>query len=192
MATEDPISCMPPVALKLRDGRWVTVRPVRGDDGDALQAAVGRLSLQSRYSRFMTALHTVPDALLESATHPIAEREFALVVTSDDGAGDRIVAGCRFAPAGHDSQCEFAVTVDDAWQGLGLAKQLMLRLIDSAKAYGYRGIEGHVLASNMAMRGLARHLGFRDSPQPGDWTERLVSLALDGSDGSGVHEAAHP
>ncbi len=46
---------------------------------------------------------------------------------------------------------EFAVVVADAWQGRGVARMLMTRLIDCARARGLKRLEGTVLRSNHNM-----------------------------------------
>ena len=76
----------------------------------------------------------------------------------------RYVAG----PSGDD--CEFAIAIDDTWQGSGVAGILMLSLIDAARARGMRKMEAFILASNDKMIKFARQLGFevrRDADDPG-------------------------
>ena len=55
---------------------------------------------------------------------------------------------------------------------------LMETLIAAAEAHGFRWIEGYVLSTNAAMRGLAKRLGFQESPFPGDATVRVVKRGL--------------
>ncbi|AGW92952.1 MULTISPECIES: GNAT family N-acetyltransferase [Cupriavidus] len=167
-----------PFHMTLRDGRQVVLRPIRVQDKAGLLAAFHRLSEDSRYTRFMASMRELPDAMLESATHPVAGREFALVAVADDGEAGTIVGGARYAAGPGSDTCEFAVTVADDWHGVGLAKCLMQSLIGVARAAGYRNMEGFVLASNTSMRGLARKLGFVDTVCPDDGTLRVVTLGL--------------
>jgi len=69
-------------------------------------------------------------------------------------------------PAG--TGCEFAIAVDDAWHGSGLAGILMHDLIDIARARGLATMEGIVLATNAAMLRFTRQLGFRQQRDPED------------------------
>jgi L-amino acid N-acyltransferase YncA len=152
-----------PVAVTLRDGRRVTLRAIRPDDGDALQAAMGRLSGEARYMRFMTALKELPPAMLERAVSPIADRDLALVALTDEAdeeAGGHIVAGARYLAEADLQTCEFAIAVTDEWCGAGLASRLMQELIRSARARGLKGMEGLILSGNTPMRKLAARLGF--------------------------------
>jgi RimJ/RimL family protein N-acetyltransferase len=161
--------------VALRGGRSVTVRSIRPQDKDEFVAAFERLSPGARYSRFFAPLRNLPPAMLDKAVHPAAGQETALVALAD---ADRIVAGARFAHAAGGKVCEFAVTVADDWQGVGLASHLMQALIALARAQGLERIEGIVLPDNTGMRALAARLGFADGVWPEDRSLRLVSLAL--------------
>jgi RimJ/RimL family protein N-acetyltransferase len=119
--------------------------------------------------------------MLDAATHPHADREVALVAVDGDadGAGQRIVGGGRFAWTPGKDIGEFAVTIADDWQGIGLARHIMETLISLARARGLRRLEGYVLPDNTGMRGLAGRLGFADTVCPDDRTLRLVSIDFD-------------
>ena len=171
-----------PMSATLRDGREVMLREVQAQDKEAMLAAFYRLSADSRYTRFMMAMRDPSPAMLEAATHPVQDREFALVAVSVDAGADNIVAGARYAYAPGSDTCEFAVTVADDWHGLGLAGRLLRILIASATARGLRCMEGYVLAINTPMRRLARRLGFVDRPCPDDASLRVMSMRLAGND----------
>jgi len=49
-----------PIEFSTRDGRRVTIRAIHPDDAGEMQAAVGRLSGNARYSRFMSPLKALP------------------------------------------------------------------------------------------------------------------------------------
>ncbi|MGO4391715.1 N-acetyltransferase family protein [Variovorax sp. M-6] len=186
---QDPADLPPPPALPatlpLRDGRRVTVREILPEDKEALQAAIGHMSTDSRYTRFMGTVRDLPDTMLEAATHPVPEREFALVAVAAEGSGESIIGGARYASAAGSDTCEFAIAIVDGWQGQGLAPRLMETLVAAAEAHGFRCMEGYVLSTNAPMRGLAKRLGFQESQVPGDATVRMVRRVL----GQG-HEAA--
>jgi GNAT superfamily N-acetyltransferase len=167
-----------PLAVTLRDGRSVTVRPICPEDKDELEAAFARLCAEARYTRFFTAVRALPENVLDAATHPAPGREVALVALSDEGPRKIIVGGARYVLAPGSDTCEFAVTVADDWHGLGLARRLMEMLIEIARARGVRRMEGFVLPANSGMRGLAARLGFTDTPYPEDRTLRVVTLEM--------------
>jgi acetyltransferase len=152
-----------PIAVMLRGGRRVTLRSIRPEDGEALQAALRSLPMESRYMRFMSAVNTLSPAMLKHAVNPVAGRDLALVALADPavaGAETVIVGGARYSADAARQTCEFAIAVSDDWRGSGLASCLMKELIQSARTRGLTGMEGHILAGNAPMRNLAKRLGF--------------------------------
>jgi RimJ/RimL family protein N-acetyltransferase len=166
-----------PMILQLRDGREVTVRPIRPEDKEELHAAVLSLSPDSRYSRFMAPKRELSSKTLDAATNPNRAQEFALVAF-DGKSADTIVAGARYASTAGSETCEFAVTITDQWQGAGLARRLMEIIMQVAARAGYETMEGFVLATNRSMRGLAQRLGFSDKACPDERGVRLVTRSL--------------
>lgn len=150
-----------PREVELRNGRRVLLRPVRPEDRDAMLAAFNRLSPESRYARFLWPIRQIPPEMLERAANPVPGREFVLVATVPEEGSERIVGGARYFGIRGTDRCEFAITVEDAWHAVGLGEHLVTELATLAAADGFRHMEGHVLAGNSAMLGLARKLGFR-------------------------------
>ncbi len=174
----DPGVVFQPLAVRLRDGSEVTVRAIRPEDADRLQAAIRSLSAESRYSRFFAPLRELPRQLLERATHPDAQGDFQLVAVVGSGSEERIIAGARYASTATAGECEFAVAVVDAWHGRGLARLLLEALMGAARARGFARMEGYVLATNVAMLGLAKRLGFIAGKSPEGPTVSLVRRDL--------------
>jgi RimJ/RimL family protein N-acetyltransferase len=178
MQSDAPTEITLPVLAKLRDGREVMLREIQAQDKEGMLAAFHRLSADSRYTRFMMSMRELSPAMLEAATHPVPDREFALVAVSVDAGVENVVAGARYVRAPGSDTCEFAVTVADDWHGLGLANRLLQILIASAREHGLHCMEGYVLAMNTPMRRLARRLGFVDRQCPDDATLRVMSMSL--------------
>jgi GNAT superfamily N-acetyltransferase len=143
-----------------------------------LQDAIRALSPESRYTRFFSPLRELPPALLDRATHPDAAGELQLVAVAGAGPDERIVGGARYAATATHGDCEFAVAIVDDWHGRGLARVLLETLIETARARGFRRMEGYVLGSNGAMLGLAERLGFAPAPSPEGPTVLLVRREL--------------
>lgn len=150
-----------PFVCHLVDGRRVTVRPIGPGDAGLESAFVDRLSMQSRYERFMVTMREMPASKLRYLTEVDQRRHVALVATVGGEAGDSMVGAARYAVLDDGERCEFAVAVDDGWRGSGLAGVLMHALIDLARRRGLRSMEGTVLATNSAMLKFTRQLGFR-------------------------------
>jgi RimJ/RimL family protein N-acetyltransferase len=174
-----------PVSAPLRDGRSVTIRAIRPDDAEAMEAAFSRLSREARYARFMAPLEQLPPGLLKSAVGPPNDRERALVAVAVEGAAEIIVGGARYVRTKDEESCEFAVTMTDDWRGAGLASRLMRELIQDARARGLKRMEGYVLAANQPMLRLARRLGFEIGASDEGPSVKLVRLDLVRAHGGG-------
>ena len=87
------------------------------------------MSEQSRYSRFLSPVKELSPQLLERAIRPDPGRELQLVAVDASSAPEQIVGGARYSAGPGSKDCEFAVAVTDAWQGLGIARHLLEALI---------------------------------------------------------------
>jgi acetyltransferase len=170
--------------LTLRDGRNVTIREVRPDDADAFRAALGQFSAETLQSRFFSAVRP-SEAMVVRAVRTSAERERALVAVTDMGGTATIVGGGRCISGEELESGEFAVTIADAWRGVGLASSIMRALIKDARARGLKRMEGYVLAENRPMLDLARRLGFEVGASEEGPSVKLVRLDLVRAQGDG-------
>ncbi|HXR25623.1 MAG TPA: GNAT family N-acetyltransferase [Candidatus Binataceae bacterium] len=147
----------------LRDGQAVTIRAIRSDDRERLEAHFMALSPDSRYRRFFGLRHNFGPRELDRLTAPDYPLHLALVATIEDQNGDEVIIGdarCVAAPAQPDVT-ELALSVSDAWQGRGVATILMEHLVRCARSAGLTRLTAEVLASNApALRFLVGH-GFR-------------------------------
>jgi RimJ/RimL family protein N-acetyltransferase len=167
-----------PLHVTLRDGRSVHLRGMRADDTDELLQAFGRLSSQARYMRFMRAVGSLDPVQLRHWVAQLQERGLGIVATVPADDGIDIVGGASFVIGPDPQVCEFAITVVDDWEGVGLGGLLMRKLIEAARQGGLRWMEGYVLATNQPMLRLAKRLGFDSRPDHGDFGVRVVRLQL--------------
>jgi acetyltransferase len=56
-----PTNLLTPEDIQLQDGSSITIRPIRPDDADDLQAAFQRLSMESIYLRFLSVKKELTD-----------------------------------------------------------------------------------------------------------------------------------
>ena len=152
--------------LVLRDGSKVPVRPIRPEDAALEKRFVDGLSPQSRYQRFLNQMAQLPPQLLARFTQLDYGQEMALVALAP-GGGEFIGVG-RYAPNADGSSAEFALTVADAWQGRGLGRALLEKLVACARAAGYGALDGTILRANREMLELAARLGFERSGSDGE------------------------
>ncbi len=143
----------------LSDGRIVAIRPIRVDDVDRLQAAHGRLSPLTRYRRFLTSKPYLSSADAMYLANIDGCNHYALVATFAEQEGDEdapIIAVARFVRSPEDSAvAEFAIVIGDDWQGEGLGRELMGRLVDAAVTRGVRRFQATMLADNVAIHRLS-------------------------------------
>lgn len=162
----------------LPGGARVVVRPVLPQDAELEQALVRGLSPASRYQRFLAPVRELPPAWLARLTQLDFSRHVALIAETFDGGRSEPVAEARYVVDDSDPrQAEFAIVVADAWRRRGIARRLLAMLGCHARAVGVGRLVGETLADNRAMIDLARTLGYRAGPQPGD--ARLVRLSLE-------------
>lgn len=153
----------------LFDGRQVCIRPIRPDDARIEADFVRHLSTQSRYDRFMVSMNELSPEKLRYLTNVDYEHHMALVATETESGSEVEVGVGRYVVAPGTTRCEFAIAVDDAWQGSGLAGSLMAALIDIARRKGLTEMEGFVLSSNHKMLKFAQQLGFSLKHDADDW-----------------------
>jgi GNAT superfamily N-acetyltransferase len=162
----------------LRDGTPVVVRPIREDDIEIERAFIAGLSPASRRFRFFDSMTSPSDGLLKQLTvtdHAVDATFVAIHL--QDGHETEIGVG-RLRAQVDKLDCEFAIAVGDAWQGKGLGRILMERLIDSARARRIPAMHAISASDNIAMRRLADGLGMLHALDPGDSTQEIYRAAL--------------
>jgi acetyltransferase len=142
--------------------RPVTLRPVRADDSDAMQAFLAGLDATSRRLRFHAAVSAESPALLRHLTQADGVQHVAFVACTDDGSGaEALVGEARYFIDAHDGErAEFAIAVADSVRGSGVAAELLAAVMHSAQRAGVGCLHGDVMAGNPRMAGFMRRQGF--------------------------------
>ena len=155
---------------QLADDTDVLVRPIRPEDATIEREFVDGLSAQSKYFRFMNHMGKISSLLLARFTQIDYDREMALVVILGEHTAQASMIGvARYICNPDRRSCEFALTVADDWQKMGIGHRLMERLIAIAQKRGVKVMEGDVLAENGKMLRLCHSLGFhtiQDNEEP--------------------------
>jgi acetyltransferase len=149
--------------LTLSSGAEVTLRPIRPEDATIEREFVRGLSEQSKFLRFMFGLKDLTPAMLSRFTQVDYDREIALIAVIDTADGERQIGVARYTVMPDAETCEFAIVVADDWQGKGLARLLLSRLVDTARQRGLSTMMGVTLRENVRMIELSRSLGFETS-----------------------------
>jgi acetyltransferase len=143
----------------LPDGRVIVIRPIRPDDQERLRASHARLSPLTRYRRFMTSKPHLSAADAAYLAEIDGRSHYALVATFTPLGGEEAIIGvARFVRAPDDPRAaEFAIVVGDDWQGQGVGRELMGRLVDAAVTLGVERFQATMLADNVAIHRLSEH-----------------------------------
>jgi acetyltransferase len=142
----------------------LTIRALQPEHAD-LEVRFGlALSQQSRYERFLGGGVKLTPELLARLVNVDFSRDAALIATVAFADSETPVGVGRYALTDEDDTAELAVTIADAWQGCGLGRLLLERVIDAARRNGVRRLTGDVLAANARMLALARRSASASSP----------------------------
>jgi acetyltransferase len=74
--------------------------------------------------------------------------------------GETLLGVARYVLDKDNESAEFAIVVADAWQGRGIGRRLLGKLVEVARRHGIKRLYGDILAMNRPMLELARKLGF--------------------------------
>lgn len=163
---------------QLNDGTDIVIRPIRPEDAEIEQQFMRELSAESKYFRFMNSIHELSLEMLVRFTQIDYHNEMALVAIKPHKDREEEIGVARYMTNPDKTSCEFAVVVSDKWQGKGIARLLMQKLIDIASNRGLEVMEGQILANNYRMLDLMTSLNFQISNDPDDSGIKLAVLRL--------------
>jgi acetyltransferase len=163
---------------QLADGTDITIRPIRPEDAELVQAFVRGLSEESKYFRFMSSMQELTETMLVRFTQIDYSREMALIAVTVEQEKEIELGVARFAINPDGDSCEFALVIADNVQGKGLGQKLMVSLMEAARAKGLITIEGEVLSNNHNMIKLVTRLGFATKTSEEDQSIMKVSKEL--------------
>jgi ribosomal protein S18 acetylase RimI-like enzyme len=133
----------------------VATRPVRADDRARFCRMWPRLSRDTVYRRFHAPVRVLADDVVDrlvTVDHDAREAVVGVV-------GGEVVGVARYDRSPADpASAEFAILVEDAWQGVGVGRQLLRELTELAVRRGIRTLTATVQPDNDRVIGLVRAL----------------------------------
>jgi len=161
----------------LKDGSLVTLRPIRPDDAQRLQAFHARLSPETVYLRWLSAHPVLTDAEARALTNLDYTTRMAIVATREAADGEEIIGVARYGLVSPDQpdEAEAAVVVEDAYQHRGLGSLLLQRLWAYSRAQGIRYWVAEINAENARMMKFIQRGGLPTTKRldSGSWQIRI-------------------
>jgi GNAT superfamily N-acetyltransferase len=143
--------------VRIRDGTELVIRPIEPSDADAMRAGFERLSLESRYERFLSPMDHMSTAMVRYFTD-VDHHDHEALVAFDPDDDTRMIAVARYVRE-EDGAAEAAVTVADDWHGRGLGTAMLDELAERAREEGVTRFTAYVLARNDDMIDMLFRLG---------------------------------
>ena len=145
----------------LKDGTQVMIRPIQPDDAEDLQTTFQRLSMESIYLRFLSFKKVLTDEEAQYLATVDYSTRMAFVAICKEHDREIVVGVSRYALLDKDDPtvAESAVVVADEYQGRGLGKLLLRRLVIYARAKGIHYLRGNMQIGNDRMLDLVKRSG---------------------------------
>lgn len=139
-----------PATATLKNGIVATLRLLRADDRERMAKAVRGLDPQTIYTRLFSHRKELTDAGLDRLMRVDDAREVVIVATTGSGAEEVVIGGGRYIVSG-DGRAEIAFTVEEDYQGQGVAGRVFAALVEMARQRGIAVFEADVLSGNPSM-----------------------------------------
>ncbi len=172
---DTPQSALPRLAIRpyptryisewtMKDGRQVTFRPIRAEDETMVYRFHETLSDRSVYMRYLSPMllsERVAHERLSRVCHCDYARDIALVVEGEENEQREIFAIGRLSKfRGEDEEAILTMLVSDRFQGQGIGKELIKRLVDIARSEKIKRIVSVTSPENDIMHKLWSQIGF--------------------------------
>jgi acetyltransferase len=148
----------------MKNGQQVIMRPIRAEDEMMMHSFHASLSDKTVYMRYLSPMMLsarITHERLARMTHNDYDREIALVVEGME-QGERAILGvARLSKLrGTNEDARFTMLVSDKYQGQGLGKELMKRIIQIGRNEKIKNIIAMMSPDNLIMKELCRAVGF--------------------------------
>lgn len=164
-----------PISWRSDEGDLFTIRQIGSKDFHGLNRFVERLSFTTKYLRFGHG-DFQPDAVtIRNVCNPDTDVCTHLLITTNKGTDQEIVASGRYVIQANVTNAEFALEILDAYQHHGLGHHLLESLELDAKSRGIKRMHGQILATNLNMLNFVMSCGYAIHYHP---EEEYLKLAI--------------
>lgn len=167
---------------EMKDGTPVTIRPISPEDELLIQEFHESLSDKTVYLRYLSPMllgtRTAHERLAR-VTHNDYDREIALVVEGEDKEGEAAIFGvARLSKlSGGAEEARFTMLISDDYQGQGLGRELLERIIQIGRDEKVARIVALMSPDNDAMQKLCRRVGFSSFERLSD--KKLIKAQIE-------------
>ncbi|QTA83036.1 Putative acetyl-CoA synthetase [Desulfonema limicola] len=161
------------------EGIKLFIRPIRPEDAFLFTELFNSLSQQSIYFRFFSPIRQMSSEMLARFTQIDYDRQIALVAIHEDESGEHMLGAARIILERDPQKAEFAVMINENYQGQGIGAELLRQCLNIANERGIKKVWGIVLPENRQMLKLGKKLNFNIKHDFGN-NEYLLSLDEDG------------
>jgi acetyltransferase len=149
----------------MKDGTDVVIRPISAEDEMLMQEFHESLSDKTVYMRYLSPMllsTRITHERLARVTHNDYDREIALVAEGENDKGEKAIFGvARLSKLrGRDEEARYTMLISDNYQGKGLGKELMTRIIKIGRDEKVKRIIALMSPDNEPMKKLCRAVGF--------------------------------
>jgi len=164
----------------LTDGTEVFLRPIKPTDDELMVELFISLSKETIHLRFFSTLKYMPKEQLEKFTHIDYEKQMAIVALVKEDGRERLVAVGRYNLLEDEPEgAEFAIVVQDDYQGRGIGTEVLRHLAHVAKLQNVRVIVGYIMNENDRMFSVLKRSGLKMSSKNWDRGITRVDIPID-------------
>jgi acetyltransferase len=145
---------------KLRDGRTITLRPIKPEDAPLWVEMFQKFSEESKRYRFFQNIKDTPPEVIARYCNINYDKEMAIVAELTEENQRRILGVVRLVVEPDAKTGEIAFIVADPWQGLGLGWKMVEYMIEICKDKELEAIYALILRHNDRSIKLVKEMGF--------------------------------
>ena len=165
---------------RLSDGTKIFLRPIKPTDDDMMIELFNSLSRDTVFLKFFSSMKTLTKEQLEKITHIDYKKEMAIVALVLENGAERTVAVGRYARVDDEpGYAEFAIVVQDSYQGHGIGTEVLWSLAHVAKLEGVKVIVGYIMSENSRMFSVLKRSGLKMKKKFWDRGVTRVDIPID-------------
>lgn len=144
----------------IRDGKKVTLRPIRPEDEPSLIKLFRTLSEETMRFRFFQVIREISHETLARYCNIDYDREMTIIAERTENDEKMMIGMVRSVVEPDGVRGEIAVVVGDPWQNLGLGSCMLDYIIEISEDMGLETIFGEILKENYRMMHICNTRGF--------------------------------